>query len=122
MTGNLRTFRLGAILLMVALLGLVPLVRMGSFALSAFKPGSTEALIIEVHKGQSPNDLTKLLTTSGIVSDGKSFIWLGRLGRQWRRIKAGEYQVSPSMTPIEIFSTLTSGISITYPTTIREGE
>jgi UPF0755 protein len=37
-------------------------------------------------------------------------------------MKAGEYQVSASMTPIQILGVVTSGISLSHPITIREGD
>lgn len=103
-------------------IALLPLGRFALFAFSASKPGARSTLLVLVQKGQSPNEITKTLTSQGIVSDPQSFLWLGRLTRQWRSIKAGEYEISSSMTPIEIFSILTSGISASHPVTVREGE
>jgi UPF0755 protein len=111
------------ILLFGLLLGVaVPISRMAFFAFIPFETNSEEAKVIQVQKGQNPNDITKLLVSNGIISDGKTFIWLGRIARQWKYIKAGEYQVSPNMSPLEIFSILTSGVSVAHPITVREGE
>ncbi len=100
----------------------IPLTRLAFFAYSAAEPGSSSSSTIEIHKGQNPSDIIKRLASNKIITDAKNFMWLGRLTRNWKRIKAGEYQVSPSMSPLEIFSILTSGISIAHPVTVREGE
>lgn len=97
----------------------------GSLALFAFSPtqrGSSLKDFIEVRKGQGPADIGKVLLSKNAIGDLPRFIWLGRLTRQWKRIKAGEYEVSPAMTPIEILATITSGISVKHPITVREGE
>ncbi len=111
-------------LFFLAFLGLItlPIGKLLTFAFSPNDSQSTKSVIILVNKGENPNDLTRMLVSENIVSDGRTMIWLGRLTRKWKSIKAGEYQVSPNMTPLEIFRTLSSGISVLYPITIREGE
>ena len=97
----------------------------GRIALFAFAPASAGAQgksIIEIHKGQGPNEIGKLLSSQGAISDARDFVWLGRLTRQWKKIKAGEYEVSASQSPIEIFGVITSGVSVAHPVTVREGE
>ena len=92
------------------------------FAITAANRSSTDSVYIELHKGENPTELTHFLSQRQIISNGKSFLWLGKILRQWKKIKAGEYKVSASMSPLEIFSTLTSGISAAHPVTVREGE
>lgn len=93
----------------------------GTEAGSKADPNGT---VIEVLRGQGPRELTKLLVTSGVlpVQQEANFILLGRVGRYWKHIKTGEYQVYGSMTPIEIFQVLDSGVSILHSLTVREGE
>lgn len=92
------------------------------FVFTAPAPLVTEQTIIEVSRGHNPNSLARQLYSAGLIRNTTQFVWLGKLGRYWKQIKAGEYRLSPGMTPIEIFATLTSGISISYPVTIREGD
>lgn len=92
------------------------------FSLAPFNPKSTESVIIEVRRGQHPKEISQTLAASKVIRDASSFIWLGRVTRRWKDIKAGEYKVSPSMPPLRIFSILTSGISVAHPITVREGE
>jgi len=122
MAAEQESFKLGAVLFMLLLIVGIPTARLAVFSFSPLQAGFQGSSIIEVHKGQSPNEVTKLLLSQGAIADGKTFLWLGRLARQWKRIKAGEYRVSPSMTPLEIFSVLISGVSVPHPITVREGE
>src|SRR3954462_8987071 len=114
-------------LLIVAILACIAGVAVygGSLALYAFsaaKPGATTASIILIHKGQSPNEIAKLLETEGSIVDPGRFISVGKWTRQWKRIKAGEYKISGAMSPLELFGVITSGVSVVHPITVREGE
>ncbi len=100
----------------------IPAIQLALFAFSSAQPGSSSTTLIEVNKGEAQTEIIKKLVTHGIISDGKFFLWLGKITRQWKGIKAGEYKLSPSMSPIEIFSVITSGISASHPLTVREGE
>lgn len=92
------------------------------FAFSVVEPNSKKQVVIEIQKGLTPMEISLLLESENIIQSSRDFITLGKLTRQWRRIKAGEYKVSPSMTPIEVFSVITSGVSLIHPITVREGE
>jgi UPF0755 protein len=117
-----KRLALGLILLLTLIVGGFSIAQFAIFAFSPSKLNSTESLILEVKKGESPQVLTRELLAGGAISDGFKFNWLGRITRQWKKVKAGEYKFSPSMTPIEVFSILTSGISMVHPVTVREGE
>ncbi len=92
-----------------------------SFAHSPHSGGRAEPYILEVRRGTIPREITDTLAREGIVSNGKLMHWLGRITRSWASIKAGEYSVSAKQSPMEIFSTLASGISVAQPFTVREG-
>jgi UPF0755 protein len=96
--------------------------KLALFAFSPAAPGSTVKSIIEVRKGESAAEISRALGAQGAITDPKLFIHLGRLARQWSRIKTGEYEVSGAKTPVEIFGVITSGISVAHPVTVREGE
>jgi len=108
-------------LAMIGVIG-VPAVSLSLFAFFPAKPGSQDSLIIELRKGQSHSELTKTLAQAGVIESPEKFSLLGKVTRQWKRLKAGEYKVSPAMSPIEIFSVITSGVSVAHPITVREGE
>ena len=96
--------------------------RFAQFSSSAAQPGSAATAIVEIKKGEGPTEIAKQLASQGVISDARQFVWLGRLLREWKKVKAGEYQVSPGMTPMQLLDTITSGISINHPVTVREGE
>jgi UPF0755 protein len=100
-----------------------------SFALFAFSParaptapGGEKSAIILVKKGMSHGEIAKALVQAEVLSDAKSFNWLGRITRKWQGIKTGEYRFTSSMSPVDIFQVLNSGVSINHPVTVREGE
>ena len=92
------------------------------FAFTPLRSGSPDAVIVEIHKGQNQQEVSKMLASTGVIENADRFAMLGRITRQWKKIKAGEYKVSPGMTPMQILATLTSGISVAHPVTVREGE
>ncbi len=124
---NLKRIVIGGLFLgIVCAFGLQG-VRLTLFVLSPlhFTPAAgTDGAIVEIHRGMSKTDITHILVTAGALKPGdeQSFLLLGRAGRFWKRIKAGEYKITPQMTPAQAFSVLISGISIIHPITVREGE
>jgi UPF0755 protein len=113
---------LGLAVLALAFAVAVPAAIFGTFALSAAKPGSDAKLVIEIRKGESPGEIARALAALGATSDGRKLFWLGRITRQWKWVKAGEYEVSPAMSAIELLAVVTSGVSVAHPVTVREGE
>jgi UPF0755 protein len=106
----------------VAAVSLLLVAQYFSFAMTPMKPQAPESVIVEVTRGQNPQEIAKLLAARSVISDPKLFLRIGRLTNQWSKLKAGEYQLSPGMTPMEILAVLTSGVSIHHPVTVREGE
>lgn len=119
-----RSSTLIALAVAFLVLGWAALTAIGTvrFAFTPFKAGSTETVMIEVKPGSRPMSLSAQLEQQGVIRDAEDFHSLGRWIRQWASIKAGEYRVSPAMTPIEVFSILTSGISSGYRVVVHEGD
>lgn len=113
---------LGMAFVALFLAGAVVAGKLALFAWSPAEPGSMAEAFVLIRKGQPPSEITRELVSTGAIQDTRLFMWLGRLTRQWPNVKAGEYRVSPAMSPAEIFSTLRSGISVAHPVTVREGE
>lgn len=97
-------------------------ITLAQFALAPADPASQEEIFFEVHRKQTPREIVLALEENKLISDSALFHRLGRITRQWKDIKAGEYKLSAKMSPIEIFSVITSGISVALPLTLREGE
>src|SRR5689334_2311670 len=109
---------LGIFLFVVA----VPALRLASFAYGPFRAGALEQAFVQIHKGQGPTEVAKVLAGVGAIDDIGRFVQLVRYTRKWKAIKAGEYKVSAAMSPMELFDVLTSGVSAAHPLTVREGE
>lgn len=113
---------LGVLLAILACL--IPAARLFFFAVTpaARVPAEDASKVIVVPSGQGAIQLSIRLRNEGIISDANHFLWVGRIRMQLNDVKAGEYKLSPSMTPMQIWETITSGISVQYPLTIREGQ
>ncbi len=92
------------------------------FAFTPLKTQPQEGQTVLIYKGEKPPTVVSNLITMGVIGDGSKMLWLGKLTRGWKNLKTGEYLVSASMRPIEIFRVFTSGVSVSHPLTIREGE
>ena len=91
-------------------------------ALSPFQGPGAPREIIEVTRGTTPMAVSQALQSHHLVNDARIFYWIGKIRGSWGHLKAGDYEVSASMTPFQILDRLTSGISVTYPFLVREGE
>ena len=109
--------------LFVILLALaIPAGRIALFAIRPASPGSAIESTLLVQRGTGPTELARNLEKTRAVSSARDFVMLGRLLRKWGKVRSGEYAVSSTMTPLEIFSVLSSGKSIAHAVTVREGE
>ena len=77
---------------------------------------------IEVPKGARLGPIGEQLESLGVIESGPRFQRLGRLYTKFRGLKAGEYQVRASQTPLEILKLFTSGVSSARAVTIKEGD
>jgi UPF0755 protein len=91
-------------------------------ALQPFQPQNTARVIIEVDRGKGPPSIARQLESMQVVRNAKIFLYYGKIRGSWAKIKAGEYELSPSMTPAQIFDIFASGISVSRPFLVREGE
>ncbi len=111
----------------MTLLSLGGMVLLGSAATLTYwaaTPQSNESLrsVILIQRGRSPSSVLDELYQKRLISHPKAIQWLGRLTRQWGKMKAGEYQIDAQFTPWQVIQTLTSGQSIEHSLTIREGQ
>jgi UPF0755 protein len=77
--------------------------------------------IIAIREGTTLREVAGILGQKSIIKSPTLFVLWGRWMGYGREIKAGEYLLSPSMSPVRIFSILIRGVGITYPVTIPEG-
>ncbi|MEW6668562.1 MAG: endolytic transglycosylase MltG [Thermodesulfobacteriota bacterium] len=93
---------------------------LGLFLVSPAQKGAPAQVVI-VREGQSPRELADDLEQKGIVSSSRLFLFWTRLLGYGKMIRAGEYSLSPDMSPMTILEKLIRGLVITYPITIPEG-
>jgi UPF0755 protein len=99
----------------------------GSFYLYQFSrtpanPLSTKKVEFDLLRGMRPAEIADGLEKAGLIRDGRAMYWYGKLTGSWGSIKAAEYEMNQSMTPLKIFKLLKSGIGIQRSLLVREGE
>ncbi len=77
--------------------------------------------IIEISSGQNLEITAEVLERTGVIRKPEKFKLLARVKMLDRRIKAGEYRLSATMTPLEILKIMTEGKVFLYKITIPEG-
>ena len=77
--------------------------------------------IVSIPDRMSFQQIAALLERERLIKSRLAFVWLGRFQSADRKIRAGEYDLNPSMTPAEILSRLTTGQVVLYSILIPEG-
>jgi len=91
--------------------------------LEPVSPHSTEKVFFEVSKGSNLRKISEDLEKRGVIKHWYALYYLSKLKADTDQLKilAGEYELSPSMTPMSIFAALTSGKIVQHPLTIPPG-
>lgn len=84
-------------------------------------PNSEETVYFLVKKGQGAGEIAENLEKSGIIRQNYFFRIYLSLSDKGKNLKAGEYELSPSMTIFEIADKIISGDMIRKKITIIEG-
>jgi UPF0755 protein len=110
-------------LLVSGLLFLVILLLIVSAVYFLITPAEEEGMeqVVFVREGLSLKEVASELEKKNIIGNKALFGLWGKIMGSSRRIKAGEYRLSPNMPPIKILEILTAGVVITYPVTFPEG-
>ena len=74
-----------------------------------------------VPRGAGLSRIASDLARAGLVRNATATKWLGRVLGKSTRLRAGEYDLSPSWTSAEILAYLASGAIKTYPVVLPEG-
>ncbi|MDP1948190.1 MAG: endolytic transglycosylase MltG [Nitrospirota bacterium] len=77
--------------------------------------------IIVIPDGSTFQFVASLLERERLIKSHSAFVLLGKSQSVDRKVHAGEYELSPAMTPAEILSKLLSGQVVLHPFTIPEG-
>jgi UPF0755 protein len=76
---------------------------------------------VSIPEGSTYSKAITILKNEGIIGNRFALILLGRVTMKDRQIRPGYYNLSASMTPLQIFDNLIKGKSIYYTITIPEG-
>jgi UPF0755 protein len=74
-----------------------------------------------IEKGMTLKRVSIKLKEKQLIRSSLSFQILAYVKGQQNKLKAGEFKLSPSMPPLELLETITSGKTILYEVTIPEG-
>jgi UPF0755 protein len=80
-----------------------------------------EVRTITVPRGSSFRVIANILERDGVVKGTRGFTFAAALKGAQKKIKAGEYELSSSMTPMEILTHLVEGRTKQYSVTFPEG-
>jgi UPF0755 protein len=78
-------------------------------------------VLFEVKRGESLRAIATRLEEHGIVRDARATSWWARLRGQAEQLHAGEYWLSPALSPSEIIDIIASGRVATWEIVIPEG-
>lgn len=89
----------------------------------AKKPAGTsdDVVVISITPGQSFNQLTADLKKNNLISSALRFKLVARITRDDKRLKAGEYALTATMSPLKILDNLVHGKVMLHRLTIPEG-
>jgi UPF0755 protein len=82
---------------------------------------NAEPRIVLISAGQNFESVTRILHEKDIIHNSFKFKLFARIKGYDRKVKAGEYLLSSSMSPEKILETLAQGKVYLYPITIPEG-
>jgi UPF0755 protein len=111
----------------ILLVGLILCLAAGGVALFLYRYATTPAqtsettTVVWIEPGQSFSEILAQLQEAGLVRHPKRFRWLACLKGDERRIRAGEYLLSASMSPWAILDTMVRGEILLHKVVIPEG-
>ena len=94
---------------------------------AAFKPAGAPTIDVVIPKGTGPKGIAQILEDKGVIGNATLFYrWVRFVAKKSGALKAGEYELSPSMTPEELVALLEVGkppeVKITVPEGLRKEE
>ena len=95
----------------------------GWIAYYAYTPGSSvsEAVIVDIPRGSSVKEIGQILGDKGVLEYDIRFPLVARLSGKSSHLQAGEFEVPPDKTVLELIEFLVSAKPVQYAVTIPEG-
>lgn len=94
---------------------------MSRLFLQPANPAATTPILFDAAQSKSFRDISSELQTAGIIRSALALRLRARMQGKDTQIKAGEYELSPAMTPHDILDKLVRGDMFHRRVTIREG-
>lgn len=91
------------------------------YFLEPANPGDTKVVLIDVTPEKSFREFAQELESKGLVRTAFSLRAIARFKELDKDLKAGEYELSPSMTPEQILAKIVRGEMVLRRATIKEG-
>lgn len=88
---------------------------------SPVSPNADATVTFNVQKGTGFRVVASNLRDAGVIRDSESFIFIASILGAYKRVKAGEYELSGAMTPMEVLDALLKGRVKRHFVTIPEG-
>jgi UPF0755 protein len=93
-----------------------------AFAVAPKSAETKDTVYVTIPKGAGPKQIAGILEEKGVIGDATLFYrWVRFVAKKQAALKAGEYELSPSMTPEEIVKLLEVGKPPEMKLTIPEG-
>ncbi|MEZ4753790.1 MAG: endolytic transglycosylase MltG [Bdellovibrionota bacterium] len=93
-----------------------------SYFIEPVNPSNNQVVLVEIAPGMSFKQIATELALKNLVKAPWSIEILARIKQDDKKISAGEYELSQSMTPIRILEKLASGEVFQRKFTLKEGE
>ncbi|MCB0318475.1 MAG: endolytic transglycosylase MltG, partial [Bdellovibrionales bacterium] len=92
------------------------------YFIEPIQKANTKTVLVEIAPGMSFKDISSLLAMQQLIRAPWSLEIIARIKKTDKKISAGEYELSPSMTPLEILDKLSSGEVFQRRFTLKEGQ
>ena len=95
----------------------------GLFYFQASNPASEtpRPIIFKINKGMTLKQVAHALAYKDLIRSPSSFRLVAYLQDKQSKIQAGEFELSPSMSPLQLLNRITSGQAVLHSVTIPEG-
>lgn len=112
-----------SVIICAGILSLVLAILVMGFVLFLNRPAEKEGKdqVIIVREGMNLKEVAGELYSNNIISSKTPFMLWARIMGYSRKIKSGEYLLSPRITPLKVMEILTRGVIITHAITVPEG-
>jgi UPF0755 protein len=85
-------------------------------------PVGNKNIEIQIPKGATFREAVEIFSQERLIQDKNLFLFIGRVSRIDRKIRAGYYSIYKSMNTLDLFKVLRRGQIIEYEITVLEGD